>query len=178
MSTRLHSGYTVYTGEGDESNITQPIGQPVGTSWLSRSNPVYCTHQLIHQHLCLQNSWSSFSSVARLATICSRFLIVSPVPSPSCLLKLMRLFLTSPKFRATLLASLLCSDPWFLLHNPFNFRICVTHCISYNTNSTATGIHSHRTQFHTLRPARDYNSIAITSSSTPTSTESALLTNA
>ena len=32
MSTRLHLGYTVYTGEGDESNITQPIDQPVGTS--------------------------------------------------------------------------------------------------------------------------------------------------
>ena len=178
MSTRFHSGYTVYTGEGDESNTTETIRQLAVTYWLPRSDPVYCTHQLIHQHLCLQNSWSSFSSVARLETICSRFLSASPVPSPSCLQKLMRLSLTSHKFRATLLASLLCSDPWFILHNPFNFRICVTHCISYNTNSTATGIHSHRTQFHTLRRARDYNSIAITFSSTPSSTVSALLTNA
>ena len=174
MSTPLHSGYTVYTGEGDESNITQPIDQPVGTSWHSRSDPVICTHQLIHQHLCLQNSWSSFSSVVRLVTICSRFLSASPVLSPNCLQKLMRLFLTNHKFRATLLASLLCSDPWFILHNPFNFRICVTHCISYNTNSTATGIHSHRIQSHTLRLARDYNSTAITLSLTPTSTVSAL----
>ena len=46
MSTPLHSGYTVYTGEGDESNITQPITQLVGTSWHSRSDPVICTHQL------------------------------------------------------------------------------------------------------------------------------------
>ena len=47
--------------------------------------------------------------------------------------------------------------------------LCVTHCISYNTNSTATGIHSQRTQLHTWKLARDYNSIAITSTSlTPT----------
>ena len=46
MSTGLRICYTVYTGEGDESNITQPIQQLVGTSWHSRSDPVYCTHQL------------------------------------------------------------------------------------------------------------------------------------
>jgi len=32
MSTGLRICYTVYTGEGDESNITQPIQQLVGTS--------------------------------------------------------------------------------------------------------------------------------------------------
>ena len=49
MSTALNSCYTVYTGEGDESNTTQTLRQLAVTSWLSRSDPVHYIRSLLIQ---------------------------------------------------------------------------------------------------------------------------------
>ncbi len=49
MSTRFKRGYTVYTGEGDESNTTQTLRQLAVTSWLSRSDPVHYIRSLLIQ---------------------------------------------------------------------------------------------------------------------------------